>query len=308
MNISTLELGSTAMYEGEFADRKQDFSEACKWLSEEMGFPYKKTRMGDYERLLDTFFNPDAKVPAKQDLLDDFYSFMQAATEAIQIIRLWNTFKVGNHQGLKERIKHVMSGKSLRAEAIKKNKNGQNDDPARDFAFELNIASRFLKAGYQVDLTDECDVVVTIDRKKLYIECKRIKSLKKLGSRIKEASNQIDVRIGRERKNKFGLIALDVTDVLIPDGTVTAISDVRLYNMQIQKMITDFVRKNQTVSDSNKGRNVAGILFEYNSCAFFPNDKTKPTLGFGRSACMYRQLEQSKKSFKFVDCFVDKIA
>jgi len=257
----TLELNKTAMYHGEFTDRKKEFSDACEWLSQEMGFPYNSTRMGDYERLLKTFVNPGAKDPTDRDLIDDFYNFMQAATEACQITRLWNTFKDGQHKGLKDRIKHVMSGKSIRAEAIKKNKKGQNDDPARDFAFELNIASRFIKGGYEVDLTNNCDVVVTIGKDKLYVECKRLKSMKKLASRINEASSQIDTRIGANRKNKYGMIALDVTDVLLPEGTVTATSDVRLYNMRIQKAITDFAREQQEVSARNTGRNVACILF-----------------------------------------------
>ncbi|EJG0884303.1 hypothetical protein HJ171_20695 [Vibrio parahaemolyticus] len=308
MKVSTLEINKTAMYHGDFTDRKQEFFEACKWLSEEMGFPYKSTRMGDYERLLKTFVNPRAKAPTERDLLDDFYQFMQAATEACQIIRLWNTFKSGEHQGLKDRIKHVMSGKSIRAEAIKKNKKGQNNDPARDFAFELNIASRFLKGGYKVDLTDDCDVVVDIGKDKLYVECKRIKSLKKLGHRIKEASAQIDTRIGKNRKNKFGLIALDVTDILLPEGTVTATSDVRLYDMQIQKAITDFAKDHQDISDKNIGRNVAGVLFEYSSSAFFSDTEKEPSLGFGRAACMSRKASQSKKSLALVTGFIDKIA
>lgn len=308
MKVSTLEINKTATYHGDFADRKQEFSEACKWLSDEMGFPYKSTRMGNYERLLKTFVNPGAKAPTERDLLDDFYQFMQAATEACQIIRLWNTFKSGEHKGLKDRIKHVMSGKSIRAEAIKRNKKGQTNDPSRDFAFELNIASRFLKGGYKVDLTDDCDVVVDIGKDKLYVECKRLKSFKKLGSRIKEASTQIDTRIGKNRKNKFGLIALDVTDILLPEGTVTATSDVRLYDMQIQKAITDFAIDHQDISDKNIGRNVAGVLFEYSSSAFFSDTEKEPSLGFGRAACMSRKASQSKKSLALVSGFIDKIA
>ncbi|NVJ64539.1 MAG: hypothetical protein HWD84_09965 [Flavobacteriaceae bacterium] len=304
----TLELNKTAMYHGEFTDRKQEFSDACEWLSQEMGFPYNSTRMGDYERLLKTFVNPGAKAPTDRDLIDDFYNFMQAATEACQIIRLWNTFKDGQHKGLKDRIKHVMSGKSIRAEAIKKNVKGQNDDPARDFAFELNIASRFIKGGYEVDLTSNCDVVVTIGKNKLYVECKRIKSMKKLASRIKEASSQIDTRIGANRKNKYGMIALDVTDVLLPEGTVTATSDVRLYNMKIQKAITDFAKEQQEVSAKNTGRNVACILFEFSSSAFFSHEEKEPALVFGRAACMYRQASQNKKSLVLVSGFMNKIA
>lgn len=308
MNISMLEVSNTTMFHGAFSTRKKEFSEACKWLSEEMGFPYKSTRMGDYERLLETFFNSGVKESTERKSIDDFYYFMQAATEACQIIRLWNTFKDGRYEGLKNRIKHVMSGKSIRAEAIKKNKNGQNDDPARDFAFELNIASRFLKGGYEVDLTDDCDVVVTIGSDKLYVECKRIKSLKKLASRIKEASNQIDTRIGANRKNKYGLIALDVTDVLLPDGSVTATSDVRFFDMKIQRTITYFTKEQQGISNHNAGRNVSGILFEFTSSAFFIHENKEPALGFGRAACVYTNANQNKKSLDLISSFMHKIS
>lgn len=308
MKISTLEISKTAMYCGSFTDRKKEFSEACEWLSKEMGLPYTSTRMGDYERLLKTFVNSGAKASTEQNFIDNFYHFMQAVTEACQIIRLWNTFKNGKHEGLKDRIKHVLSGKSIRAEAIKKNDRGQNDDPARDFAFELNIASRFFKGGYEVDLTDDCDVVVTIGKDKLYVECKRIKSLKKLDSRIKEASNQIDKRIGTNRKNKYGLIALDVTDLLLPDGTVTVTSDVRLYDIEIQRSITDFAREHQAASAKNAGRNVAGILFEFSSSALFSDKGKEPSLGFGRAACMYTQASQNKKPLALVSGFMEKIA
>ena len=308
MSISRLEMSQTTMFHGEFADRKKEFSEACEWLTTEMGFPYKNTRMGDYERLMKTFFDSKSASHADEELMSVFYEFMQASTEACQIIRLWNTFKEGTHNGLKERIKHVMSGKSIRAEAIKKNSNGQSDDPARDFAFELNIASRFLKGGYEVDLSDACDVVVNINKNKLFVECKRIKSLKKLGQRIKEASKQIDVRIGSNRQNKFGLIAVDVTDIILPEGSVTVTSDARFYDLEIKTKITNFARDYQDIAVRNIGRNVSGVLFEFSSCAFLSGKDKLPSLGFGRSACMYRHVGMGKKSLSVVNDFIDKIA
>lgn len=307
MDVSRVIFSNTAMFYGEFNDRRQQFSDACKWLSEEMGFPYQSTRMGDYERLLKTFVNPKAEIPTDKDVLDEFYLFMQAATEACQIIRLWNTFKSGEYQGLKDRIKHVMSGKSLRAEAIKKNAKGQNNDPARDFAFELNIASRFLKGGYNVNLTDDCDVVVEIGKSKLYVECKRVKSVAKLRSRIVEANKQISIRIGANRSDKYGLIALDVTDIILPEGTVTAVNDIRLFDMQIQRVITQFAAEHRDITDQNTSRDVAGVLFEYNSSAFIYGNEKVPTLGFSRSACLSRKASQSKKSLDIVNGFIGKI-
>ena len=104
------------------------------------------------------------------------------------------------------------------------------------------------------------------------------------------------------------MIALDVTDVLLPEGAVTATSDVRLYDMEIQKAITDFAREQQDVSNKNAGRNVAGILFEFSSSAFFSHEEKEPALGFGRAACMYRQASQNKKALALVSGFIDKIA
>ncbi|HAV1369117.1 TPA: hypothetical protein KDY48_004731 [Vibrio parahaemolyticus] len=304
-----LEINNTAFFSGAFSDTKRQFNEACTWLEKEMGFPYKRTRMGEYEEYLKLFVNPGAQPPKDdEELVDKFYTFMQASNEACQIVRLWNTFKEGQHDGLKERIKKVMSGKSIRAEAIKQNQNGQADDPARDFAYELNVASRFLKGGFAVDLTDECDVVVNIDGQTLFIECKRIKSQSQLNKRVSKAAKQIDKRIGSVRKGKYGLVALDVTDVLLPDGTVTATTDARLFNLQIQNAITNYAKEHSEVVTKSISRNVAGVLFEFNSTAFISAENKEPTLCFGRSACISRLGIKGKKSFSFVEQFREKIA
>ncbi len=81
------------------------------------------------------------------------------------------------------------------------------------------MAARFLKAGYEVDLRTITDIEVQIGDRKLYVECKRIKSVKQLGKRISKANNQIRTRINKEISNKNrGMIALNLTDLLNPDS------------------------------------------------------------------------------------------
>lgn len=302
------EINNTAIFDGDFSKVREQFTEACEWIDRELGFKYKSTRIGEYEDNLKLFVNAVGTIPEDdKELMDKFYIFMQSATEACQIIRIWNTFKGGDHQGLRERVKKIMTGKSLRAEAIRKNSKGNSDDPARDFAFELNIASRFLKGGYEVDLTEECDVVVDLVGKKLYVECKRIKSEKQLGKRVKSASKQITRRIGANRKKKYGLVALDITDLLIPEGTVTITSNIASFDHRIKSLVTDYAKENSEIVGNNITRDVIGTLFEFSSSAFISKKDEEPKLGFGRSACMSR-LGIKKKSIDVVDEFIDKIA
>ena len=304
-----LEINNTAFFYGDFTKVREQFTEACEWIDRELGFKYKSTRIGEYEDNLKLFVNEAGTIPEDdKELMDRFYIFMQSATEACQIIRIWNTFKGGDHKGLRERVKEIMKGKSLRPEAIKKNSKNNSDDPARDFSFELNIASRFLKSGYDIDLTEECDVVVDLNGKKLYVECKRIKSSKQLKKRVKSASEQITRRIGANRNKKYGLVALDVTDILIPDGTVTITSSLASFNHRIKRLVTDYAKENSEILSKNITRDVIGVLFEFSSSSFIYNKYEEPQLGFGRSTCMSIPGIKKKKSLAVVSEFIDKIA
>lgn len=85
-----------------------------------------------------------------------------------------------------------------------KNKKGRNTQ------FELFIASKYIRAGYNVKF-GEPDLFFYHLGNRYNIACKRPQSAKKILNRIKEASKQISLHDG------FGIIAIDLTPTFIRD-------------------------------------------------------------------------------------------
>lgn len=151
------------VFSGHTTETEEQFLAACDWM-ESLGINYPKTRFGGYKKDFSLFINPDRKkIPSEDfELAEEFYKFMQAQTEAVQLIRLMNTYKDRRCEGFLETFRNVMLGLKLRRDSV-----NVEQDPARDHAFELSIASRFIKGGFSVDLTNVADLIVDIKGKQL---------------------------------------------------------------------------------------------------------------------------------------------
>lgn len=153
--------------------------------------------------------------------------------------------------------------------AGQKFRNSSNKDQSRDFAFELSIGSRFSKAGYTVNLISISDIVVTIGNRKLYVECKRLKSYKQLEKRIKSANKQIKKRVHSEISSKArGMIALNITDIINPTASPVIANDINDYQKQSSDNIKNFVLAHQEILSKNKHRKCLGVFTEFATQGF----------------------------------------
>jgi hypothetical protein len=186
------------------------YSEVCEWFNE-LGLGFSKNRYGKYKKNFDLFMDMDERkslLKNDEKLMDFKKSFDNAYIEANEIIRVYNNLKGIETAEFIDQIKKVVSGQELRASS--------DNDQARDFLFELSIACRFIKAGFEVSLTGICDVVVDLgDNGKLFVECKRIKSENKIEANVKKANKQIVSRTKASISSKAkGLVAVNITDLL----------------------------------------------------------------------------------------------
>ena len=200
----------TNQYVHQFDDLLFMYSDVCDWFSK-LGFVYTRNRYGLYKKHFEQFLEivkNQSVDELKGELLTFKKSFDNAYLEVNEIIRIYNNLKGIDSKEFLEQIKKVASGHEFRA-------NGESDQ-ARDFLFELSVASRFIKAGYSVSLSGICDVVVDMGAEgTLFVECKRIKSENKLDTNIKKANKQITKRIKSFASSKVkGLVAVNITDLL----------------------------------------------------------------------------------------------
>lgn len=153
-----------------------------------------------------------------------------AQNELIDLIKIREYLMNENPVGYLQQLKKVASGKILRNKAV--------DDPARNFLFELSLASRFLAAGMNIKLNDVADAEIYLGTEVIFVEAKRVKSQKQLERRISEANKQITKRIkNHSRFSSFGLAAVDVTDLINPDNEMpSSLSPVTINSNNLDRL------------------------------------------------------------------------
>lgn len=271
------------------------YSEACDWVSS-FGVVYKKTRFGSYEKDIKGFIANRGNEPAKESVK----TFMNAHMEANELIRIKKAFDSFDNNHVIESIKKSVSGQKFR--------NATSHDQSRDFAFELGVASRFLKANYEVDIKSISDLIVNIDGRKLYVECKRIKSYKQLEKRVRHANSQIKTRLDQDSSSKSrGMIALNVTDIINPNATPVITKSIEEYRAGSAEMLKQFVLNEKHHYLKNRHKKCLAVITEFTTQGLIYTDNVKDTaLVNVREGNIYQHLLQ-KEDADFLDSFWEKL-
>ncbi|ATV43310.1 hypothetical protein [Pectobacterium brasiliense] len=246
-------------YEHSFEGLLGKYKDVCTWFTG-LGFNYAVTRYGVYlkniQKINEWSKGNNIFCNVKDEELVNFMKMiLNSHIEANEIIRVYNDIKKLNNNEYIEQIKKVISGHELRATV--------ENDQARDFLFELSTASRFLRAGYSVSLTGECDIVVDLpDGTLLFVECKRVKSIKKLAKNIKVAAQQLDKRIKDSGSYKnIGMVAVNITD-LLPEISIHPSDNMQMVISYHRDLVRRFILNNIEDFASGHKKKIIGVMCE----------------------------------------------
>lgn len=193
----------------------QKLLEDLKAWAADHGVRVACNRLQTYDQLMSTF---NQKIgsgnfdPTKRDedhkLADEF---CYARREVDELLWIYNGFKDSPPKGLSEKLPLILGGTDFARD--------EKNSIARNHQFELRIGSYFSRAGYIVDLTRKTDVVAEKNGLMFNVECKRLKSHKKVTNRIEEALKQLEpVTVNR---NALGIACFDVTGLAYPHQGMT---------------------------------------------------------------------------------------
>lgn len=164
----------------------------------------------------------------------EMHSFLNAHSEMNELIRIHEVMQSIDSGEYVAKLRKISSGQAFRNRAV--------NEPSRDFLFELSVAARFLRAGYEITLNEVADSIAFVDGRRIYVEAKRIKSVRQVGKRISEANKQIYKRLSQDHSSKSrGLIAASLTDVLNPDNNMVIIEDVEMMRKNNSDVLHAFV-------------------------------------------------------------------
>jgi hypothetical protein len=274
------------VYEEEGKKIGQLYLQATEWLTS-IGIPYSKTRFGEYKKVLDHF-------DANWDKGDDeafkvrLHKFLNAHAEAIEIVRIYNELSEYTFTDYIDQLKKVTSGKAFRNTSAK--------DQSRDFAFELTMAARFIRGGFTVNLNHLADIVAEReDTPRIYVECKRIKSLSKIKANIKKANQQLKTRLSQNASNlPRGLVAINVNDLINPNNNMMVIEHIDRLQQINSHNLNQFVQDNVESFNTARFSKSLGVFCEHIDQAFI-HDRTPMAVANCRGVTLYKYHESGNE-------------
>lgn len=187
------------------AERLQQL-EALRHFLESRGLRVAPTRVGQYLKAFSRFATANGVRALEHHEFDEYLFTLREVDELLWVFK---GLKTAEPPGALEKLEMALGGSSLSREDM--------DSTARNYLFELRIASYFLQAGFQVNMAGAPDVTACFDGQTVCIECKRPESPSKLQSRTKEAFRQLQRRFNEAAPSRvFGLAALDFGRILHP--------------------------------------------------------------------------------------------
>lgn len=195
------------------------YRDALSWL-ESKGFNVNASRLSDYDQNYQKLLDNWGKETFREIINNKSYS--SAVYEIYEIIQIHEKLIAFDSKEVNESIKKILSGVELYEDDDSKKK----PSSARDFSFELYMASYFKRAGYSLNFNTIADFNAFDETDSLFVECKRPAKAETFGRNIEKALKQSTKRFSSESKLcQKGIAAIDISHLLNPNHEFNVIKN-----------------------------------------------------------------------------------
>ncbi len=248
MNIPTASYGAIA----------QEYCAAIDWM-EAIGIKVSAGRTTHYAKVID-YWKDAYKSATEREAKDSLPEFVSSVFEIHDFIDIYKAFKdepLDALRGLKDKLEKGVNGPINSADETSKSTS------ARNYIFEALMAARshHPHRGVNAILNADSDTGISIDGKKLWIECKRISSASKIEANVKDASNQLEKILSKKKgSGNRGVVAIDVTKIINPSGDLYVQQNDNALIESIDRMMDQFITNNSSHWEKVYGRRSKKII------------------------------------------------
>ena len=179
-------------------EKLKEIRAAQEWL-ESLGLTVRNSR---YTHAMNTL---ERGIQDGEVLGDDMIEFQWALEELEEFVEIHKLLGASADTRLIDSL-----AKSLKGALTSAQETAGPSAAGRNYTFELYVAARLKKLGFDVSFEGLADVVVHLTAGKLFIECKRAMG-KNSSNLLKEAFRQIRTRCENSDGQQFGIVALCLT-------------------------------------------------------------------------------------------------
>lgn len=235
------------------AELRSELTNALAWLHS-IGINAEQGRVAAYLR----------GVPSSGPM-DDI-----AFAESGEIIEIYSTLRDTPHTDyFRERFKRMADGPISMVDE----KPGASSNAARNFAFELVIAARFVASGIELDTTLGADVAVRFDRRRIALHCKRPMSDAKVETALRKARAQLEENYKASEASTIGLIVVDLTKVGAFDRNHATGSYEEIYRRHMAYMDAFLERRSRQLRELCGGTKTVGLVQRVQQTVFHGNSR-----------------------------------
>lgn len=196
----------------------QSYSDALAWMKE-IGVKFSSGRTNYYEKVV-KHWKDEYKIASEDQGKAAFPDFVSSMFEVHDFIGIYKAFRDVPPSELVQIVDKLQKG-------INGPINASDETPkstaARNFLFEATVAARSHRprVGVEALLNASSDTGIKIDKKKLWVECKRVTTIGQIEANVKKASSQLEAVIRKQNGSGHrGIVALDVTKIFNPGDKI----------------------------------------------------------------------------------------
>lgn len=163
------------------------FTKAIDWIEGE-GLSVQRSRIYHYKSELEKLSKWETESSVIENVEEKGVPYWQAILyETFEIYEIYHSLKDILSPDIPRRLKQISKGPIFLADELATS----SSNAARNYQFELLMASRFKEAGLNISLDEKDDFVIGFANGSIPIECKRPQSASQVNKRIKEGCSQI---------------------------------------------------------------------------------------------------------------------
>jgi hypothetical protein len=198
----------TESYEAVF----EQYSAAMRWMAG-LGIKLNPGRTSHYEKIVGHW--KDAYKTATADegrqIFPDFVSSMFEVFDFVSIYKAFKDVPVHQLTSVIEKLQKGVNGPINAADET------ADSTAARNFLFEAAVAAKAHRPdnGIEAILDARSDTGISLNGKKIWVECKRVTTIDRIEGNARKASSQLEtVLAGEVGSGHRGIVALDVSKIL----------------------------------------------------------------------------------------------
>lgn len=221
------------------------YSAAMKWM-EGLGIRLSPGRTSYYEQVLRHW--KDAYKTATTDegrqIFPDFVSSMFEVFDFVSIHKAFDGVPAHQLTYVVQKLKKGINGPINAADET------PESTAARNFLFEASVAAKAHRPekGIEAILDARSDTGIRLNGKKLWVECKRVTTVKKIESNARKASSQLEtILAGEVGSGHRGIVAMDVSKVLNKGDKIFVTRNDNELLVSVDRMMDQFIQKHSHI-------------------------------------------------------------